>query len=123
MKSTEINALSDEQLVHRELQLERDLIELRFRHRDANLQLDDTSKLRKIRRDIARLRTAQRTRELAGELPKDALRNKHRGSFKAGAAIVSGGTAGGSFLQGFAAQAGIGDSGAGDSVLAEESEA
>jgi large subunit ribosomal protein L29 len=109
MKSAEIQAFTDEQLVHKELQLERDLIELRFRHRDANNQLDDTSKLRKIRKDIARLRTAQRSRERSAELPKDALRNSHRGTFKAGAAIVGGGTAGGAFLQGFAAKAGIGE--------------
>lgn len=114
MKAAEINALSDEQLVHQELQLERDLIELRFRNKDANNQLDDTSKLRKIRKNIARLRTAQRSRELKAELPKDALRNTHRSSFKAGAAIVSGGSEGGSFLQGFASQAGIGDAAEGD---------
>jgi large subunit ribosomal protein L29 len=114
MNAAEINSLSDEQLVHHELQLERDLIELRFRNNDANSQLDDTSKLRKIRKDIARLRTAQRTRELAAELPKDALRNTHRRTFKAGAALVSGGSAGGSFLQGFASQAGIGDAGDSD---------
>jgi len=114
MKNTEIQALTDEQLVHKELQLERDLIELRFRHRDKNNQLDDTSKLRKIRKDIARLQTAQRSRELAADLQKNALHNKHRGTFKPGAAIVSGGTAGGAFLQGIAQQMGVGEESAPD---------
>lgn len=114
MNATELSALTDEQLVHKELQLERDMIELRFRHRDNNNQLDDTSKLRKIRRDIARLRTAQRARELKAELPKDALRNKYSSTFKAGAAIVSGGTAGGGFLQGIASKIGVGEQAAPD---------
>ena len=37
--SADLSALTDEQLVHKELQLERDMIELRFRHRDNNNQL------------------------------------------------------------------------------------
>jgi large subunit ribosomal protein L29 len=109
MDVAELKALTDEQLIHKELQLERDLIELRFRHRDQNNQLEDTSKLRKIRKDIARLRTLQRGRELAAGLPKNGLRNAHRGSFRPGAALVSGGSAGGAFLQGIASKMGVGE--------------
>ena len=60
MNTQEITALSDEQLDHTELQLERDLIAARFAHRTS--QLDDNSVMKKLRRDIARLRTAARGR-------------------------------------------------------------
>ena len=46
---------------------------------------------------------------MAAGLPKDALRNQHRSTFKAGEAIVSGGTAGGGFLQGIASKIGVGE--------------
>lgn len=75
MKYAELNALSDEKLVHRELDLERQLLELSFRKRMG--QLEDNSKLAKVRKDIARARTAERSREKAGGLDKDALRGQH----------------------------------------------
>ena len=104
---SDLSNLSDEQLVHEELRLERDLIESSFRHRTS--QLEDTSKLKKLRRGIARARTEQRNRERAQELQKDALRNLHRGSFQPGAAGADGsGEASGGFLSGIADQLGIG---------------
>ena len=97
MNSQEIQALSDEQLVHNELQLERDLLAASFRLRTG--QLEDTAGLGRIRRDIARLRTAQRSRERAQGLNKDALRNQHRATFQAKAS-GSGAGASGSFVKG-----------------------
>lgn len=75
-----LGPMSDEKLVHQEVELERKLLDLSFRLRTG--QLDDTSKLGRLRRDIARLRTAERQRELAADLPKDALRNRYRSTWK-----------------------------------------
>lgn len=80
MKYTELNALSDERLVHRELDLERQLLDLSFRKKMG--QLEDNSKLGKLRKDIARARTAERRRELEQGLDKDALRGLHRGTWR-----------------------------------------
>lgn len=102
MTNTEIASLGDEALVHREMEMERRLVELGFRHRTG--QLEDTSKLGQIRRDIARLRTAQRAREIEQGLNKDSLRARHRGSWSAAAAQAEVAqqpkAAGGGFLKG-----------------------
>ena len=79
MNVIEIRQLGDQQLVQEELRLERDLIHARFAHKTG--QLEDTSRLRKLRKDIARLRTVQREREREQGLPNDFLREKHRSSF------------------------------------------
>jgi ribosomal protein L29 len=71
--------LSDEQLVHRALQLERDLVTVRFKH--SMNQLANTAEVRDIRREIAQLRTEARARELKAGLSKNALLANHRGSF------------------------------------------
>lgn len=93
------DSLTDEQLVHKELQLERDMLAASFRLKTG--QLDDTAGLGRMRRDIARLRTAQRARELAQGLSKDALRNRYRGTFQPGAAVeASGAPASSGFLKG-----------------------
>lgn len=89
MKIVDIRNLTDEQLVHEELRIERAIIAARFRHGTG--QLDDTSQFRKLRKDVARLRTVQREREVAQALPSDTLRNRHRGSFKPEAAPAAGG--------------------------------
>lgn len=75
--------LNDEQLVHRVMQVERDLVAMRFKH--SMNQLANTAGLRELRAEIARLRTEARSRELANGLGKDALIAKHRGSFTLGA--------------------------------------
>ena len=106
MKYAEIKELSDEQLVHKELQLERDMIALRFLHKTQ--QLEDTSKIGKLRKDIARLRTAQREREASQGLSRDALRNQHRGSFQPGAGAGSIADASAGFLQDMASKMGVG---------------
>lgn len=97
MTRQEIEALSDEQVVHAELQLERELLQSSFRLRTG--QLDDTARMGRLRRDIARLRTAQRSRELSQGLFKDALRNKFRATFQAAEGAVAVG-ASGAFVKG-----------------------
>jgi ribosomal protein L29 len=71
--------LSDEQVVHKVLQAERDLVANRFKHKTNTLE--NTSALRVIRREIARLRTEARRRERDGGLAKGALLSAHSGSF------------------------------------------
>lgn len=96
MKKLDLASLSDEQLVHRELGLERELVAARFRlHTN---QLEDTSKLGKIRRDIARMQTVARERERARGLRRNTLRDMHSATFAG--VTVSNPSAGGSFLQG-----------------------
>ena len=108
MKYTELASLGDEALVHKELQLERDLLELRFRLKTN--QLENTASIPKIRKDIARLRTAQRQRELDQGLPNNALRQNHRSSFKAGAVSTEEAAASSSgFLKGISDKFGGGD--------------
>ena len=57
MTTTDLHALDDAALVHREMAAEREMLELTFRLRTG--QLEDTSKVGNVRRDLARLRTAQ----------------------------------------------------------------
>ena len=64
--------LTDEQLVHKVLQVERDLVTARFKH--SMNQLENTARLRVLRRDIARLQTeahqaTPQVRHLLAELP------------------------------------------------------
>jgi ribosomal protein L29 len=66
MKVDELTALGDEQLVHKELELERSLLGHTFRHRLG--QLENTSVIKTIRRDIARAQTLLGARERAGGL-------------------------------------------------------
>ncbi len=100
--------MSDEALVHHELGLERELLDVRFRHKTG--QLDDSSRMKVLRRGIARSRTIQRRRELAGGLTKNSLRDTHRSSFKPGTA-TGGAEAAGSkgFLRGFVDKMGSGE--------------
>ena len=109
MAAVDIKALSDEALVHHELQLERDLVRRNFAH--ATNQLENTASVKKFRRAIARARTEQRSRELANGLSKDSLRNTHRNTFKPDAAgtPASGEQAAGGFLSGIADKFGLGD--------------
>jgi len=101
MNIAQYQKLEDQQLVHAELRLERDLIHARFALKTG--QLDDTSQLSKIRKDIARIRTVQRNREREQGLPSDFLREKFRASFdpKAQAEVAETGDAGSKgFLKG-----------------------
>ncbi len=98
MQYSEITELSDEKLVHTELALERELIAARIRL--ATNQLEDTSTLKKLRKDIARLQTAARVRETEQGLTKNTLRNKHRGSFSPDGTAKGGEDGGKGFLKG-----------------------
>lgn len=62
MKMWELNQLSKEEIEQRLLDALEEHQNLRFQH--ATRQLDDPLRLRKVRRDIARLRTVLREMEL-----------------------------------------------------------
>ena len=64
MKGNEIRELTDQEIAERIEQLQEERFRLRFR--SATQQLENPILLRTIRRDIARLKTAQRERELNG---------------------------------------------------------
>lgn len=100
MNYADLNTLSDEQLVHAELSLERQLVTARFQH--ATNQLQDTSQLKKLRRNIARVRTAARGRELEQGLRKNALRDEHTSTFDPSTVQTeqTGAGASGGFLKG-----------------------
>ena len=63
-KASEYRQMSDEQLTHELRQLIEELFRLTVQA--ATERLDAPSNLRKIRRDIARIKTIQRVRELSG---------------------------------------------------------
>ena len=66
MKAKEIVELADEELSLRLKQSREELFNLRFQH--AAGQLENTSRLRQVRQDIARIMTVQSARERAREL-------------------------------------------------------
>lgn len=74
-----LQEMSDEAIVHAELQLDRDLVALRFQKKSGVTV--GIHKSKQVRKNIARLRSEQRAREIAGNLEKDSLRETHRGSF------------------------------------------
>ncbi|MEY4856982.1 MULTISPECIES: 50S ribosomal protein L29 [Gemmatimonas] len=63
MKSEEIRALAENELVARIAELEEERFRLKFR--SGTEALEEPLRLRSIRRDIARLKTVQRERQLA----------------------------------------------------------
>ena len=62
-KADQFRDLSDDELATRIAETKEELFRLRVQH--ATLQLADTSQLRLVRRDIARMLTIQRERALA----------------------------------------------------------
>ncbi len=66
MKAKDIVELADDELAQRLRQSREELFNLRFQH--AAGQLEDTSRLRQVRQDIARIMTVQSARERAREL-------------------------------------------------------
>ena len=58
MKSSEIRNMSDEDLMKKEKELREELGNLSFQHKIRTLE--DTSRLKKIRKDIARIETINR---------------------------------------------------------------
>lgn len=65
MKTTDLREMSDDQLTHELRETQQKLFEMRFQA--ASERLDAPSNLRKLRRTIARIKTIQRQRELAGQ--------------------------------------------------------
>lgn len=64
-KAGELREMSDEQLGAELKQTQQDLFKLRFQA--ATEKLDAPSNLKKLRRDIARIKTIQQQRTLAGK--------------------------------------------------------
>ncbi len=63
MKMTDIRSLSDEDLVSKGDNIAEELFRMKFQH--GIRQLEDTSKLKSLRKDIARINTARSERKLA----------------------------------------------------------
>jgi large subunit ribosomal protein L29 len=82
----EIKEMSDEQLVHALLQLDRDIVGLRFRKFADELR--NHALLKNTRRTIARIRTEQTARERSQGLGQGELVELHKGSFVAQATVV-----------------------------------
>lgn len=70
MKARELREMTDQELAQRLNELRQELFNLRFQM--ANRQLENTSRIREVRKDIARILTIQRERQLATEVKKDA---------------------------------------------------
>jgi large subunit ribosomal protein L29 len=66
LKAKELVELADEELTLRLKQSREELFNLRFQH--AAGQLENSSRLRQVRQDIARIMTMQSARERAREL-------------------------------------------------------
>jgi len=71
MKIHEIREMKDDELVKRIEEEEKNLVDLRFSHQLK--QLTNTAKLKLVRKDIARMKTVLKERELAS---KKAPENK-----------------------------------------------
>ncbi len=67
MKADEIRELTDDEIHARVDQMQEELFRLRFRA--ATSELDNPMLLRSLRRDVARLKTVIRERELAAAKP------------------------------------------------------
>jgi large subunit ribosomal protein L29 len=65
VKASELNELSAEQLADKLSEAKEELFNLRFQN--VTGQLDSSNRLGEVRRDIARILTVMRERELAGE--------------------------------------------------------
>ena len=90
MKLDEIRALSDADLRARVLELEEERFRLRFRAATETLQ--DPLRLRTIRRDIARLHTVLRERELDARGEKLSPRARRRANRAGRAGTTAGRT-------------------------------
>ena len=70
MKADEIREWDAVEIAARLKQLREEQFKLRFQ--GSMMELENHGTLRQVRRDIARLRTIQRERELAGPAPSEA---------------------------------------------------
>ena len=65
MKIKEIREMSAEQLAEKLMELKKDLFNLRLQH--ATTQLENPGKIADVKKDIAKIKTVQRERELAAK--------------------------------------------------------
>ncbi len=65
MKAKEVHELEDTELEHKLREAKTELFNLRFQH--ATGQLDNALRIREAKRDIARIQTVIRERQLAAE--------------------------------------------------------
>ena len=65
MKATEIRELSTAELATKLIELKKDLFNLRLQH--ATNRLDNPLKIADVKRDIARIKTIIREKQLAGQ--------------------------------------------------------
>ena len=68
MKMTDIRELSDEELTKKLEDVRAELFNLRFQM--ATSQLDNTARVKTVKRDIARVQTEMRARQIAAEAAK-----------------------------------------------------
>ena len=78
MKIKEIREMSAEQLAEKLMELKKDLFNLRLQH--ATNQLENPGKIADVKKDIAKIKTVQRERELAAkygvDMPQKELETK-----------------------------------------------
>lgn len=74
MKASDLRDLSIEELRIKENDLRSELLNLRFRH--ATNQLENTAKIPDIKKDIARIKTVLRGKQLVEEKAQDAKMEK-----------------------------------------------
>ncbi len=65
MKIDKVRNMSQAELASEELKLKKELFNLRFQH--VTGQLENPLKMREVKRDIARVKTALREKEMAAE--------------------------------------------------------
>jgi len=109
MDAAGLRGLDDKSLVHQELAWEFELTRTTLSHRAEKLV--DVSRMKKLRRSIARAQTVQREREAAGELGAGSLKRSHGSSFQhqaPSADVPASQQAEGGFLSGIAGRFGLG---------------
>ena len=89
--------LSDTEIAAKAYQTERDLVTARFKH--STNQLENTAELRVLRREIARLQSEARRREIANSLVKGSIFASYRPAGE-DAPVTESVEAKGGFLQG-----------------------
>jgi large subunit ribosomal protein L29 len=72
MHAAELRELPDAELYERLEENKQELFNLRFQ--SVTGQLDDTTRVKRVKRDIARILTVLRERELAEEMEAESLR-------------------------------------------------
>jgi len=70
MKASQLREKSDSELIEQERDLREELFNLRFQHSTG--QLENTMAIVRVKKDIARVKTALRERTLGGERKSEA---------------------------------------------------